>query len=341
MPDREGLVQEQLAATPASLGWAHDQLYQLKAQVGQLEQRFTQLQTMMTQLTESLRAAETSLREALLGAGLAGRLRDELNETIALAVQLQDQQAELKERVDTLSRRGEADETREQQEWTEVARRTEQLERQVALWHDRQAGVDEVGRRFQEGLSLVRQQLQDLEQRLETAGSKAARGLEGANRAEHTLTQVEATILALQREDETLGERTRVAADVAHRLESTLNQQLQDLQRLELLAERIELHRAERQRLEDRALRLEEELGELRAWAEKEEQQRGRLGAQQQGLSSRLDALQEQIAEQRAMLVDQIRKLTSSQERTKRRQVQELERELREMRKYVADLSDR
>jgi len=62
--------------------------------------------------------------------------------------------------------------------------------------------------------------------------------------------------------------------------------------------------------------------------------------AQQQGLASRLDALQEHVDQQKAMLVEQIRRLTGSQERTKRRQIQELEREVREMRKYVADLAD-
>jgi hypothetical protein len=127
---------------------------------------------------------------------------------------------------------------------------------------------------------------------------------------------------------------------VAHRLENTVNQHLQDLQRVELLAERIELHRAERQRLEDRALHLEEELRELRQRSEAEEQHRGRLITQQSALGSRLDAQQEQMNEQRTTIIEQIRKLTSSQERTKRRQVQELERELREMRQYVAALTD-
>ena len=115
---------------------------------------------------------------------------------------------------------------------------------------------------------------------------------------------------------------------------------MQELQRVEMLAERIELHRAERQRLEDRALRLEEALGELRDLAQKSEDHRARLASQQQGSSSRIDALQEQIEEQRVKIVDQLRRLTGSQERTKRRQVQELERELREMRQYVAALGD-
>ncbi len=330
----------QTEAATGGLGWAQDQLFQLKAQVAQLEQQLEQLQSTATTMTEHMREVEASLRGAALGAAQTPRLQEELNQAVALLVQLQDQQAEAQERLDALGRHREADESRDQEEWIDVARRVEQLERQVESWHDRQAGVDEVGRRFQEGLSLLRQQLQQLEQRLEASESKAARGLEGANRAEHTLTQVEASILALQREDETLAERGRVTADVARRLEATVNEHLQELQRLEMLAERIELHRAERQRLEDRALRVEEELGELRGRSEQQEHQQGRLSAQQQGLASRLDTLQEQVAEQRSILVEQIRRLTDTQERTKRRQIQEMEREIREMRQYVADIAD-
>ena len=320
------------------LGWLQDQVYRLKGHVGQLEQELEHLRAMATHMTESLRAVETALREASTGASQVPRLQEELNQAVALIVQLQDQHAEAKERLDSLSRFRQADESREQQEWADIARRVDQLERQVALWHDRQAGVDEVGRRFQEGLSLLRQDLQQIEQRLEGTESKAARGMEGANRAEHTLSQVEAAILALQREDEAIAERARGASDAAHRVESTLGQYQQGLQRLEMLADRIELHRAERQRLEDRALRLEEELTELRARVEQQQEGQGRLSGQQQGLASRLEALQELVTEQRALLVDQIRRLTATQDRTKRRQIQELERELREMKQYVADL---
>ena len=334
------MVKEHVSETANGIGWAQDQLYQLKAAVGALEQQFGHLQSMVTQLGDSMRGVEASLRDALVGAQQAPRLQEELNQTVGLVVHLQDQQADANERLDMLTRREHADETRDEEQWTEVARKVDQLERQVATWHDRQAGVDEVGRRFQEGLSLMRQELQDVGRRLEGTETRSARGLEGANRAEHNLTQADASILALQRDNEALTERLRATSDVAHRLENTVNQHLQDLQRVELLAERIELHRAERQRLEDRALHLEEELRDLRQRSEAEEQHRGRLITQQSALGSRLDAQQEQMNEQRATIIEQIRKLTSSQERTKRRQVQELERELREMRQYVAALTD-
>ena len=317
---------------PGPFGWMQDEIYQLKGQVAQLTQQLEQLQSMATEQSESQRAVETSLRETALGAAQTPRLQEELNQAAALIAQLQDQQAETKERLEQLGQRSEKEESHDQEEWVEVARRVEQVERQ--------AGVDEVARRFQEGLSLVRQQLQQADQRLEAAESKAARGLEEAGRAEHTLTQVQATLTALEREDETIAERARVAADVAHRVETALNEQFQELQRLELLAERIELHRAERQRLEDRTVRLEEELGELRGSVDQGEQRQVVLSSQQQGLASRLDSLQEGVTDQRTLQADLLRKLLDAQARTKRRQAQELEREIREMKQYVAGLTD-
>ena len=321
-------------------GWVQDQVYELRGQVGQLEQQLEHLQAMMTHMTEGTAKLEGTLQGIALSAAQMPRLQEDINQAAALIVQLQDQQAASGEKIDALGRRRQEEESHDQEEWTDVARRVEQVERQVSSWQDRQAGVDEVGRRFQEELSLVRQQLQQAEQRLDDSKNKAARGLEGANRAEHTLTQVEASILALRREDETIGERARVAAEVAHRLETTLNQQLGELQRMELLAERIELHRAERQRLEELTRRLEEEFNELRNQTDEQAQRQGLLSSQQQSFASRLDAFQEQAEERGASLVDQLRKLTNSEARTKRRQIQELERELREMKQYVASLRD-
>lgn len=321
-----------------AIGWAQDQLYQLKAQVGQLEQQLKQLQLVTTKLSESTHKVEGSLQGAVLAASQTPRLQEELNQAIALIVLLQDAQAETKERLDEVGRSRGLDEDRDLEEWAEVVKRTEQLERQVERWQDRQSGVGEGSRRQQEELSLLRQQIQQMDARLETAEGKAAKSLEGTAGSEQALSQVESSIEELRQQDEAIAERTRVAADGVTRLEKVLNNSLEELRRLELLTERIELHRAERQRLEDRASKLEEDLQELRGRTDEGEHLQGKLNTQQQGLASRFDALQEQAEEQRRLVIEQIRKLTATQDRTKRRQIQELERELREMQQYIADL---
>ncbi len=327
-------------STVGPVGWLQDQLYQLKGQVAQLEQELAHLRSTASTLTEGARASESSLHEALSRSAQVPRLQEEINQAAALIVHLQDQQQQSQERLAQLARRREEEVGHSHQDWTEAVRRIDQIEREVAAWQDRQEGVDQVGRRFQEDVSLLRVAIQRIEQRLDSTEGRAARSLESANRAEYTLTQVDAAILALQREDESIAERARVGTETAHRLENALNEKVQELDRLELLAERIELHRAERQRLEERALRLEDEQRDLSARAEQGEQEQVRIRGGQQGLASRMDALQEQVEEQRKILLDLLRNLLATEERTRRRRIQELEREIREMKRYAAGLTD-
>lgn len=334
------MVRELPTETEAgAIGWAQDQLYQLKAQVGQLAQQLEQLQLATTKLGEGSNKFETSLQDAVRAVSEMPRLREELNQAIVLIVQLQDRQAETHERLDELGRSQGREDDRDLEEWGEVVKRTEQLERQVELWKDRQLGVSESTRRQTEELSRLRQQIQQMDARVEAAGGKASQGLEGASSTQQKLAELDSAIEDLRRQDDAIAERARVAADGVMRIEGMLEKNLEELRRMELLAERIELHRAERQRLEDRALKLEEDLEELTGRADTGDHERGRLNSQVQGQASRIDSLQEQVEEQRAILVERIRKLTATQDRTKRRQIQELERELREMKQFVADLA--
>jgi chromosome segregation ATPase len=317
-----------------------DQIYQLKAQVAQLEQQLDHARSGLSDLGEHDRAFEAGLRQATAQSAQIPNLQTEINQAVALIVQLQDQERDLSEKMDVLTRRRDQDDDHSQQDWSDAVRRIEQLERQVAAWQDRQAGVDEVGRRFQEESATLRVELRQADQRLEATEAKAGRALESASRAENTLTHAEASILELQHQTETIAERARVAAEIGHRLENALSEKLQQLDRLELLAERIELHRAERQRLEDRALHLEDEMRELSGRVDAGDQEQVRMRGQYQGAASRLDALQEQLDQEKALVLGLLRKLLGTEERTKRRQVQELEREIREMKQYVAGLSD-
>ena len=61
-----------------------------------------------------------------------------------------------------------------------------------------------------------------------------------------------------------LAERARLAHEVGARLETELQAQQEEYRVLPLLAERVELLRAERQRLEDRTSRAEESLDDAR-----------------------------------------------------------------------------
>src|ERR1700674_1546938 len=120
------MAKEQATETTNGIAWVQDQVYQLKAQASQLDQQLDQLQSTVSQLVESLLGTERAVRETTQGATLAFRLQEELNHSIALIVQLQDAQADLRQRVDDLSRVRETTESHEQDEWLDLARRTDQ-----------------------------------------------------------------------------------------------------------------------------------------------------------------------------------------------------------------------
>jgi chromosome segregation ATPase len=151
---------------------------------------------------------------------------------------------------------------------------------------------------------------------------------------------VDTALDGLRREDQVLAERERLAGEVVHRLEEAVQGRQEDARRLELLGERVELYRAERQRLEDTAARMEEALEDLRGRLEKEEQRASRLDGNIQGCASRLDALQQQLQEYRDLVVQQFLKVTGTEERLRRHQIEELEREIKELRKHAARLAE-
>ena len=195
-----------------AIGWAQDQLYQLKAQVGQLEQQLEQVQVVNSKLNESTHKVEGSLQKAILAASQAPRLQEELNQAIALIVQLQDRQAETNERIEELGRTHGLDEDRDLEEWAEVIKRTEHLERQLELLKDRQSGVGESRRQQTEEVALLRQQLEKMEGRLGAVEGKSAKSLESVSGAEQRLSQVDATFEELRQQNEAIGERARLTA---------------------------------------------------------------------------------------------------------------------------------
>jgi len=332
---------QQATGTVDAARWLEDQMQEIKAHVARLEQQVQQVQALGSAMSDSLRDVEASLRKLTVDAAPVPGLREELNQTVALIVQLQDRYAEATTRLDTLERGRDQDNTRENEEWNGIAGRLEALERRAEAWATHGASVSEVPGRLQDSVALLQQLAEKLQSRVETVEDRAARGLDGANRAEHNLSLTQAELLAVQRQQEALAEGLRKSAAAAGHAEERIKDHFRDLERLQLLSERIELHRAERQRLEDRAMKLEQELTELRTESDRREERYARMEAKQGNIATKLETVEAMLEEERGLLVDQMRKLTSAQERTKRRQMQETERELREMKRYVADLADR
>ena len=322
----------QSGAAPDAVHWLQDQVSTLKTQSGRMQQQNDQMQAALLDLNEKLRDAEARLRE--LGSRTIGlpAMQEQLRQVAGLLERIQDAEVLIDTKFEQMERVSGEERTRDQSEKNDLYRRVQDLERRAEGLAERQSTVDDTNRRFQEEVSRSHLQLQSTNGRLEAVETRSGRNLDAVTRVEQVLAESEASIRALRRDDDVLAERTRLAHEVASRLEADLHAQQEEFRQLPLLSERVELLRAERQRLEDRTSRAEESLDDALVRLERQEDLAGQLDVRIKAHDGRIDHVHTSTLEYRRNLSDQLLKLNQMLERMKRRQVEELERQVKELR---------
>ena len=314
------------------LNWLQDQVGQLRAQVGRIGQQGDQVQAAILDLNEKQRDAEGRMREfAARTVGLP-TMQEQLRQVSGLLERIQDAEVLIDTKFEMLERTTGEEHSREQAEKNDMFRRLQDLERRLEGIAERQGTVDDSNRRFTEEISRSHLQYQGLNQRLEAVESKTGRNLDSITRIEQAYSEIESAIRALRREDDVLAERARLAHEIGSRLETELHAQQEEYRQLPLLAERVELLRAERQRLEDRTSRVEESLEDARTRLAREEDAAAQVETRIKAHDARIDHVHTTTLEYRRTLTEQILKLNQMLERMKRRQLEELERQVKELR---------
>ncbi len=322
---------EQRTAHEAT-AWLQDQMGQVKTQISRMTQQGDQIQAAILDINEKLRDAEGRLRE--LGAKTIGlpTIQEQMRQVSGLLERIQDAEVLIDTKFELLERTSTEERNRDQQERNDLYRRVQDLERRAEGLAERQSTVDDANRRFQEEVSRSHLQYQGLNQRMEAVESKTARNLDAITRIEQAHSEIESTIRALRREDDVLAERARLAHEIAARLENELHAQQEEYRQLPLLAERVELLRAERQRLEDRTSRVEESLEDARTRLERQEETSAQMDTRLKAHDARIDHVHSSTLDYRRSLTEQLLKLNQMLERMKRRQLEEVERQVKELR---------
>jgi chromosome segregation protein len=312
--------------------WLQDQYMQLKGQIGRLQQQGDQTQAAVLDVNEKLRDAEGRLREISAKTLGLPTVYDQLRQLSGLLERIQDTEVLIDTKFELLERTLGEERTRDQSEKNDMHRRVQDLERRTESVTERQSSVDDAHRRFQDEVARSHLQYQGLSQRLEAVESRTGRNLDAVTRVEQAAAELEQAIRALRREDDVLAERARLAHEVAVRLEGELHAQAEEYRVLPLLQERVELLRAERQRLEDRTSRLEESLEDARTRLEREEDFTQHVDARMKAQEGRIDHVHAATLDYRRSLTEQLLKLNQMLERMKRREVEEIERQVKELR---------
>lgn len=320
--------------------WLHDQVGALKAQLARMQQQSDQGQAALLDVNEKLRDAEAHIREITARTIGLPTMQEQVRQLSGLLERIQDAEVLIDTKFELLERTHGEERGRDQSEKNDLYRRVQDLERRGESLAERQASVDDAHRRFQEEVARTHILTQSLSQRLESVESKTGRAIEAITRLEQTHAEAEAAIRALRREDDALAERARLAHEVAARLETELHTQAEEYRVLPLLAERVELLRAERQRLEDRVSRAEGTLEDAVLRLERQEETGSQLDVRIKAHEGRIDHVHSATLDFRRSLSEQLVKLNQMIERMKRRQVDELERDVKELRLQANQLKN-
>jgi chromosome segregation ATPase len=323
-----------------AVNWLQDQVSQLKAQVARVTQQGDQTQAAVLDVNEKLRDAEGRLREISARThGLPGMM-EQLRALSGLLDRIQDAEVLIDTKFEVLERTNAEALGRDQSEKNDLYRRVQDLERKSEGVAERQAAADESIRRYQDEVARSHLLYQGLNQRLEAVETKTGRNLDAIVRIEQSQAEAEQAIRALRREDDVLAERARLAHEVAARLETELHAQQEEYRILPLLQERVELLRAERQRLEDRTSRNDEMIEDAVARLEREEDFTAHVDIRMKTFEARVDHVHTVTLDVRRSLSEQLLKLNQILERMKRREVDEIERQVKELRVQATQLKN-
>ena len=323
-----------------AVNWLQDQVSQLKAQIARVTQQGDQTQAAVLDVNEKFRDAEGKLREVSgRTLGLPGMM-EQLRALSGLLDRIQDAEVLIDTKFEVLERTSAEALGRDQSEKNDLYRRVQDLERKAEGVAERQAAADESIRRYQDEVARSHLLYQGLNQRMESVESKTGRNLDAIVRIEQAQAEAEQAIRALRREDDVLAERARLAHEVAARLETELHAQQEEYRVLPPLQERVELLRAERQRLEDRTSRNDEMIEDAITRLEREEDFTAHVDTRMKTFEARVDHVHNVTLDVRRSLSEQLLKLNQILERMKRREVDEIERQVKELRVQATQLKN-
>lgn len=216
-----------------------------------------------------------------------------------------------------------------------LAHRLEAVERGISALTGRLDTYDEGMRRAVEAEAAVHERIEAVAREVEALGGRLTQVAETSNRIEQDRGRMAGDLETLRRRDDQMAERLQAYAEGVRRVESSLATVLNDTSKKDAAVERIELARAELRRVEERVAGIEADAHDLRTHHEQAVSRLSALDGRQKGYNERLTGAQQEFTAHQARVTDQFARLLRLQERLARRQIEDLERDLRDIRSHA------
>ncbi|MFQ5879274.1 MAG: hypothetical protein ACE5IZ_03730 [Dehalococcoidia bacterium] len=330
---------EETTSLGSAMQWLEDELRQTKAQFVKLQQQVEQFQGHLWRAAEEAQRNQEALNALHIQVGGLSGLQDDARQMANEVALLREQQTGFRATLDEAQHRRQATAEKDRQEWAQLLRRLEAAEKMAIAAEQRSVSLEEGQRLLRNDLIPLQQGLGQLESGLEEIKVRAARNVEASKRLEQGQDRIDGDLDALHKQDDVMMERLQLYAEHVRRLDERLSALVVDQTTHDDIINRVELARAGWQHLGERLAALEKLMDGHQETADGQTRALDLLGARLQGQADRLVELQRHLGAYRQDLLAHLHRWNQLQQKLSRRQLSQLEQELRELKQYDLKLS--
>lgn|GEM_PF-3548882 len=321
------------SAEEGTVQWLEGQLQQARLQVQRLEYRLEEAVNQLQTLIAGSRKLEESLNAANSQVDLLPTLQEEVRRAKDQLGRLQDRLTAGQNRAEEFVRQRQSELERERQERTTLAKRVDAVEKVIGRYENRMQAIDDALRHSEEEAASLRQAQQHLSHPLDELATKANRSVDALVRIEQQLNRLANEVQNLGQSSAALADQVNLAHEIVRRAEQRVDRVEQQFPTVEVLQEQYKSIRSDRETMSERAANLERGLEEAKELAGQMNHllEIVRQRTEQQGVQ--LLSLTEELRSQHQQVTENLRRALVVLERQKRRQVEALGQEIKELKK--------
>ena len=315
----------------SSSQWSDEQLQDGKARLHKLENELDQVLKHIWSVDADVRTLTEAVSSSANAAVLVEKLREDLRQLGDGLERQHDRQNELANRLEESSRQHRAEVGRDRQEFSALARQAEAAERSVQQYDARIQALEEVLRHNEEEIAGAKLFEQGVERSLSDIGTKAEKNDETTNRISDETTHLAGLVEKLEQEDARVHERMALMQEQIRRLLERA-EKLEDIAEFPKEAKEL-LERAafERDQLSQRINIIDKLTDEATERVRTLTQAVALIEQRSHNQVAQLTEVATQLQELEEQTTAGLRKIVKVTLRQRRRQVEALSQEIREL----------
>ncbi len=323
-------VKKKEASTENRLQYLDEELREAKAALHKVDHELKQALDQIWNLDSGLHKLEESVGDSG-GADAFPAVQEEVRELRSQADRLQDRHNELAGHAEELGRQQQSDLEREREERAALLKQAEAAARSVGQFESRIHRLEDSLRHMEEAVAEFRLSQNARGHEVEELTSRGARNLETTLRLEHRMDALATDIEALHKRDGELEEKVSLYEERVHREEERVAKFERELSLPREIKEQLDRARFEQQQMIDHLAKMESSTTELSERTAEFVQGLARIDQRTQRQADRLMELSEEVRQQRETVFEQLERLVRTMERQRRRQMETLTQEIKEL----------